>query len=325
MARWRNLRDPVIPDTNRRVRDLEAASPIGFSSVDRGGLRIASDQGILVEGQGLVTGLWDVTGTLSGSGNLKWTGPTNLTGKVDVSGNADFTGTVDAFYFRVNNDGTITVVSNEGVAVTRAGSGQARVNPNDIYIGAAGNYARLTPGGAQVVGIDEASSPTSHDILLIDSNGKFLRGPKYASPGSGGDPGGGGDNPKGLIYPYPLAQAGDRYGPRDYAPSPYHYGIDWPKPAWTGIPAAGDGTVILSEDTGYLWGQYIRIDHGDGVWTAYAHMVDGGRYVSVGDTVTRGQIIGGVGTTGPSTGNHLHFEVWISGSRVDPEWYIGPE
>lgn len=313
-------------DTPRRVRDMEGASPIGFSSVTRGTFRVASDEGLLVEGQAHVTGL------LSGSGQIDWTGPAEFTGDVSAQ---KFTAGIGAFRTTFDDRGFVSVgtgIKSEIGGSDKPFSYEGKLGGGGFQFKTTGQYttdAWFGAGSVRVSDLPDSASPTSMNVLLVSPEGEFMRGPKYAAPAQGGDPGGdpggGGDNPKGLIYPFPLAEAGDRYGPRDYAPSPYHYGIDWPKPAWRGIPASGDGVVIMAEDTGMLWGNYIRINHGDGIWTAYAHLVDGGMYVSVGDTVTRGQIIGGVGTTGPSTGNHLHFEVWVSGGRVNPEVYIGAE
>ena len=78
------------------------------------------------------------------------------------------------------------------------------------------------------------------------------------------------------------------------------------------------GTVVRSAD-GWNggWGNYVMIDHGNGMQTLYAHMSS--RAVSVGQTVSRGQTIGYVGSTGMSTGPHLHFEMYINGSRIDPQ------
>lgn len=319
----RNLKDPKVTDFPKRVSTLETQSPNGFSSVTRGTFRIASDEGLLVEGQAHVTGL------LSGTGEIDWSGPGTFTGDVEAQ---KFSAGVGAFRTTFDNRGFTSVGTGTRGAIGGGGeqsfSYEGRLNGSGFVFETTGEYeseAWFGAGSVRVSDLPSASSPTSLNVLLINSDGQFYRGPTYSSGGSGGDPGGGGDNPKGLIYPFPLSEAGDRWGPRDYAPSPFHRGIDWPKPAGTGIPCSGDGTVIMAENTGDLWGNYIRVDHGDGIWTAYAHMQPGGIYVSVGQAVTRGQIIGGVGTTGPSTGNHLHFEVWIGGERVDPEGYIGPE
>ncbi len=80
--------------------------------------------------------------------------------------------------------------------------------------------------------------------------------------------------------------------------------------------AATGGTVVeAGPDGGY--GNWILIDHGSGVSTGYAHLVDGGILVSVGEHVEAGQVIGAVGSTGQSTGCHLHFEVRLGGTAVD--------
>jgi len=98
-----------------------------------------------------------------------------------------------------------------------------------------------------------------------------------------------------------------------------HTGIDIPAPSGTAISAANSGTVIAS---GYnrAYGKYTIIDHGGGISTLYAHQSR--TYVKKGDKVKRGQKIGGVGTTGYSTGNHLHFEVRRNGNPENPmKWY----
>lgn len=98
-----------------------------------------------------------------------------------------------------------------------------------------------------------------------------------------------------------------------------HYGIDWAAPSGTPIYAAADGTVVLSRwYSGY--GQCVIIDHGNGVQTLYGHQSQ--IAVSAGQKVTRGQVIGYVGTTGQSTGNHLHFEIRSNGTKLDPFDYV---
>ena len=86
------------------------------------------------------------------------------------------------------------------------------------------------------------------------------------------------------------------------------------------VTAADGGTVITaSYSDGY--GNYIIIDHGNGMQTLYAHM--SGLAVGEGSTVSQGQTIGYVGATGRATGTHLHFEVFVNGSRTDPASYFG--
>ncbi len=86
-------------------------------------------------------------------------------------------------------------------------------------------------------------------------------------------------------------------------------GIDFAAPSGSPVLAAADGTVIISRMGGWNggYGNYIVIDHGDGTQTLYGHLSSDS--VSVGQKVSRGQQIGGVGNTGKSTGYHLHFEV----------------
>lgn len=107
-----------------------------------------------------------------------------------------------------------------------------------------------------------------------------------------------------------------------------HTGVDVAISAGTPVLAVKDGTVITSKalvtSSGAYrsYGEYIVIDHHDGTMTLYAHMQSGSRRVQAGDSVKRGQQIGNVGTTGNSTGNHLHFEVRVNGSPVNPVPYL---
>jgi murein DD-endopeptidase MepM/ murein hydrolase activator NlpD len=98
-----------------------------------------------------------------------------------------------------------------------------------------------------------------------------------------------------------------------------HPGIDIAVPAGTPIQAAADGTVaIAGPSDGY--GNYTCIDHGGGISTCYAHQSSIG--VSVGQHVSQGDVIGAVGCTGLCFGDHLHFEVRVNGSPVDPLGYL---
>lgn len=97
-----------------------------------------------------------------------------------------------------------------------------------------------------------------------------------------------------------------------------HGGIDIAAPNGTPILAAKAGVVVISL-YGSSYGNYVVLSHPDGTRTLYAHMSQ--RSVSAGDTVSQGQTVGLVGSTGSSTGNHLHFETWTgssSSSRVNP-------
>ena len=98
-----------------------------------------------------------------------------------------------------------------------------------------------------------------------------------------------------------------------------HAGIDIPAPAGAPIRAAASGRVILMGPTGG-YGNYTCVGHGGGISTCYAHQLRFG--TSNGASVKQGQVIGFVGNTGNSFGNHLHFEVRANGSPVDPLSYL---
>lgn len=100
-----------------------------------------------------------------------------------------------------------------------------------------------------------------------------------------------------------------------------HTGIDFAAPSGTSIYAAEAGVVLISKYwSGY--GNCIIIDHGNGMWTLYGHIKNGGLLVSEGDTVKRGDKIALVGSTGNSTGPHLHFEVRKNEVPVNPSSYL---
>ncbi len=99
----------------------------------------------------------------------------------------------------------------------------------------------------------------------------------------------------------------------------FHTGIDISAPMGTPIRATADGTVKSAEmESGY--GREVIIDHGHGMETCYAHM--SGFAVMAGQTVVRGQVIGYVGISGRTTGAHLHYEVRIRNTPVNPHKYL---
>jgi murein DD-endopeptidase MepM/ murein hydrolase activator NlpD len=135
-----------------------------------------------------------------------------------------------------------------------------------------------------------------------------------ASSGGGGGSSGSGSSSSGFIWPVSgvvTSGFGMRWGRM-------HEGIDIAAPSGTGIRAAAAGRIIY---TGYMggYGNITIIDHGNGLSTAYAHQSS--IYVG-GGSVSQGTVIGTVGTTGNSTGPHLHFEVRVNGSPVDPMGYL---
>lgn len=130
------------------------------------------------------------------------------------------------------------------------------------------------------------------------------------------------------IEGFPLDLISSDFGPRIHPVTgemSFHYGIDMGAPEGTPILAAREGRIVY---IGYndIAGNHIEIDHGDGYLTRYLHMRASGPFapgMRVGLTVTQGQHIGFVGTTGRSTGNHLHFEIHEHGVPVDPIPLLG--
>lgn len=99
-----------------------------------------------------------------------------------------------------------------------------------------------------------------------------------------------------------------------------HDGIDIAAPIGTPIRSVADGEVIYSDHRIKGYGNMVVIRHASGVCTVYAH--NSANFVKVGDPIRRGQVIGEVGSTGRSTGPHLHFEVRAGGKAVNPLPYI---
>jgi len=96
-----------------------------------------------------------------------------------------------------------------------------------------------------------------------------------------------------------------------------HTGVDWAGPSGTPIYASGNGTVEKAGwESGY--GKYIRIRHTNGYETAYGHMSAFARGIEEGQRVRQGQVIGFMGSTGLSTGSHLHYEILVNSRFVDP-------
>ena len=100
-----------------------------------------------------------------------------------------------------------------------------------------------------------------------------------------------------------------------------HHGIDLAAPEGTSIKAAADGRVSFS---GWVkgYGNLVEVDHGDGLVTRYGHNSE--NLVAVGEEIKAGQVLGKVGSTGQSTGPHLHFEVRRAGQAIDPYTLLEP-
>ena len=145
---------------------------------------------------------------------------------------------------------------------------------------------------------------------FIDSGGQIIT-PDADWVGSGG-------------FQWPLPQSYPITSQFGYRQDPftgeitYHNGTDIAAPAGTPILAAADGMVTIAnglDPWGGSYGYHVKIDHGNGYETLYAHC--SAICVTAGQQVSQGEVIGYVGSTGNSTGNHLHFEVWQGGQRTD--------
>ena len=113
------------------------------------------------------------------------------------------------------------------------------------------------------------------------------------------------------------------FGPRIdpvYKTVKYHYGLDFAAPQGTPIYATADGYVTTSGNTGNGYGNHVVLNHGFGYETLYGHMVR--IKAGSGRTVKRGEVIGWVGSTGKSTGPHLHYEVHKNGKPLDPIYFF---
>lgn len=99
----------------------------------------------------------------------------------------------------------------------------------------------------------------------------------------------------------------------------FHEGLDFTANSGTPIYAAADGIVVLAERT-HDYGNLVKVDHGGGLETRYAHASK--LLVAVGERVNKGQIVALVGSTGRSTGPHLHYEIRLNGNSLDPRKYL---
>ncbi len=134
---------------------------------------------------------------------------------------------------------------------------------------------------------------------------------------------------RGFIWPTRGAYSvSSHYGYRSASISgrSYHGGIDivlgYGSSAGIPVVASASGTVVVAYSGWSGYGHTVVINHGNGITTRYAHMYPGSLTVRVGDRVYQGQQIGRIGSTGNSTGPHLHFEVLVNGYKVNPYPYI---
>jgi murein DD-endopeptidase MepM/ murein hydrolase activator NlpD len=172
----------------------------------------------------------------------------------------------------------------------------------------------------------ELSSQESEYMEAIETNEAELaevesaiRAAAAAASSGGGSISGSTGSGSGVLN-YPTDSRSISAGFPNYSSGSYHGGIDFPVSTGSNVYAAASGTVILVKYLNYSYGYHVMIDHGDGLSTLYAH--NSQILVSVGDTVSAGQVIALSGSTGNSTGPHCHFEVRVNGSQVNPLNYL---
>ncbi|TXN05597.1 MULTISPECIES: M23 family metallopeptidase [unclassified Methylobacterium] len=186
------------------------------------------------------------------------------------------------------------IASGDGLDVFYTYDDEASADRPDLL------YAALTLGG-ETRKVYRFQSPDDGTIDYLDDQGRSLK--KFL-----------------LRKPIPDGIMRSGFGYRRHPILGYaklHTGVDWANPIGTPIAAAGNGVVIRAEMTsGY--GNRVEIQHVNGYVTTYNHMSRFGRGVKEGVRVRQGQIIGYLGSTGLSTGPHLHYEVIINGHFVDP-------
>jgi murein DD-endopeptidase MepM/ murein hydrolase activator NlpD len=191
---------------------------------------------------------------------------------------------------------------------------QRRVQPGDAF-------EVLYAGEDETPAADAKSDVLFASLTLAGETRKFYR---YQSPDDGVvdyyDETG--KSAKKFLVRKPVAEGIMRsgFGARNHPILGYvraHTGVDWAAPMGTPIYASGNGTIEkVGWEGGY--GRYIRIRHANGYETAYGHMSAFARGIDVGTKVRQGQVIGFVGSTGLSTGSHVHYEIIINSRFVDP-------
>ena len=217
------------------------------------------------------------------------------------------------------------------LAVQQAELETQRAESDELLIQMAKEYESMSAEYADYEAMEDelsaqiAKSETDYfNALSREEAARIAAAAKNNTGSSSASGSSGSASASGFVFPLAYAtKITDAYGYRIHPLTgkySWHNGVDFGAGAGTSILATKSGTVTTAAYSS-AWGYYVVINHGDGYSSLYAHQPS--LSVSVGDYVTQGQTIGTVGSTGYSTGPHLHFTIYYNGSDVNPFNYIG--
>ena len=215
------------------------------------------------------------------------------------------------------------------LAVLETQLAEERAEADEILVELASNQKELEASGAMYEQLEAevrqqiTETQAAYEAALADEEAQrqIEVARQEAASGSISTP----SSPSSSGFIYPLGASGfvtDAYGYRYhpiYGDYKFHPAVDFAVPQGTPIYATKSGTVTAATYNEYN-GYYVAINHNDGYTSLYAHMTN--FVVSVGQTVSQGEVIGYVGSTGYSTGPHMHFEITYGGASVNPIEYV---
>lgn len=309
----------LVPETGA----LAAGHILALRSIDRGGLRVPVQMSLYTRDQYFGSLALNDTGQVAMAAD-PWVEQDLFSYAGDeVAPEQDSSRKyrlMDAFYSAAIRNGVPSaVVAETIVMLSQSYDLEAFSTPGDrMELLYAPDPGAEGPGPGQVL------------FAAIRGEGKSLECTVFKMPGKEdyacfGAPGGGGGGAAtalraGFQTPVAAGVLTSRFGPRMHPilkVAKLHKGVDWAAPIGTPVTAAFDGTITSAGD-GQGYGNLVVIDHPNGLQSRYAHLDRFAELAKAGQKVRAGDLIGFVGTTGLSTGPHLHFEVYERGEAVDP-------